>query len=353
MLLRGFGLKYSGNLGRAGGRRRLGGGASRCQRLGHFTLGGGGPRVAALHRTGPAGLEGLHVGEQRRPVGISIGRLDRQQLIEDIDDPLVDLAFQLRQIGKAAGGELLERFLEIAPRHQAIASDHLVPDRPQREHVAPRIHRAAAERLGRQVAGRAHDGLAALAGLFGGDAGDAEIGEHRATASIDHDVAGLDVAVDDAFAGGGGQCVGGLFGDATSHFRRALALAIDELGQRFAVDVFHDEVGLAVVLVGNEDLGNVGMVERGDVAGLAQEAGHDDFVGAEFVAQALDGNETFELGIERLVDHAHAAAAELADDVIASENFAHVRHLPAGWVAEAGHRPPFRPNIPNLTMNPP
>ena len=133
----------------------------------------------------------------------------------------------------------------------------------------------AADLLGGHVAERAHDlarpGQALLLGILA--AGQAEVDDHRLaprTGRLDHDVGGLQVAVDDLLLVRLLQGQGEL-----AHQRRDLALrpalVADQGRQRLALDVGHRQVKLAIDFPGVIHGAEVGVVERGRGAGLFQE----------------------------------------------------------------------------------
>jgi hypothetical protein len=91
----------------------------------------------------------------------------------------------------------------------------------------------------------------------------------------------------------------------------------DLLVQAAAVDVFQREVGAAVVLADLVDVDDVGVLELGGGLGLAAEAGPVVFVGVLAGADHLQGDRPLQAALPGQVDHAHAAAAEHAQDVVA------------------------------------
>ena len=79
--------------------------------------------------------------------------------------------------------------------------------------------------------------------------------------------------------------------------------------QRRAVEEFHDDERLAVLLADVVDGADVGMVEGGGGAGFAAEALQGLAVSGDIFGEEFEGYEAVEARVFGLVDHAHAAAA--------------------------------------------
>ncbi len=135
--------------------------------------------------------------------------------------------------------------------------------------IAPRIDLSAQRLFGAHELGRAGD---AVAGVAGGR-GDAEVGdEHAAGGSLDQDVVGLHVPVDEALRVGGRQGPRHLAQNPRGLRRRQWSPLAHALGEGLAVDERHDVEDESVrVLDGmNRDDVRVGQACR--EACLAQEA---------------------------------------------------------------------------------
>ena len=61
------------------------------------------------------------------------------------------------------------------------------------------------------------------------------------------------------------------------------------------------------------------MVESGEDLGLALEAGHAVRVGGEGIRQDFDGDVAIQPGVGGPVNHAHAALAEFAEDLVVGD----------------------------------
>ena len=93
------------------------------------------------------------------------------------------------------------------------AREHLVEDDAQGVQVRASVDRLALRLLGRQVRGRAEDGRGLGQRLAARGAGDAEVHDLHVARGRDHDVAGLDVAVDDPALVREGEARGDGLGD--------------------------------------------------------------------------------------------------------------------------------------------
>ena len=153
------------------------------------------------------------------------------------------------------------------------------------------------------------------------DAGQAEIEDLDPSlmGGIEPDVAGLDVAVDQAAFVGGGQPLGDLPADPQHLGDARLAALLQPLVQRHALEELHRQEGDAVVLIDLEDGDDVVVVDGGHGLGLAQEALAGAGVGGQAGQHRLEGDEAFQLEVFGLVDDAHAAAAQFLEDAIAAQ----------------------------------
>ena len=140
-----------------------------------------------------------------------------------------------------------------------------------------------------------------------------------------HDVGRLDVAVDDAGAVAVVERAQHVGRDRQRTLGQDLATvlgAAQDVAQRLALDVLHDDVGhVAAVLVdrlaGVVDRDDRGVVERCGRLGLAAEAGLERVVGGEVAAKLLDGDGAAEAQVAADAYVGHAAASEQAAELIA------------------------------------
>ena len=206
-------------------------------------------------------------------------------------------------------------------RERPFAGEDLVSDHRERELVRPAGDLGALHLLGRHVVGRpdqrAGHGVAVRRGV---DFGDAEIGHFDVAVAAQHDIGGLDVAVDDALGVSVIESRPSLAqdGEQPARFER-LAGGHDVLEGR-AVDILHRDISDAVLLghVVNGD--DVGMRQHPGRAGLAEEtlAQFLALLSAVDVAQAdgFDGDGAADGGIGGQVHDSHSAAADFLDDTV-------------------------------------
>ena len=86
--------------------------------------------------------------------------------------------------------------------------------------------------------------------------------------------------------------------------------------QRHAIQKFHGDERLAVLLANVVDGANVGMVQRRSRLRFTPKAFQRLSVVGHIFGQKLEGYEAVQPGILGLIHHTHATAAELVDDVI-------------------------------------
>ena len=182
---------------------------------------------------------------------------------------------------------------------------------------------SAGHLLGAHVVGRAQE--LAGAGQSGGGqqvgvggAGHAEVEDLRLPGLLHQDVGGLEVAVDDA------PVVGVLHRVADPRHQahtggRGRGLAVGVLVQGQAADELHGEERLAVVgEAGLVDLRDAGVVQPGQDLGLVGEA-LEQGGGGQAGADDLEGHRAARVVLLCLVDGAHAAFAEQAEDAIVGD----------------------------------
>ena len=160
----------------------------------------------------------------------------------------------------------------------------------------------------------------------------AKIGEARRAVFGQQDVAGLDVAMNDVEVMRAAQRVGQLQPDRDDLLDRELMLPLEQIGQRSAADVFHDEVVLIVFFQRGQHFDDVGVIEFAQRFAFAPEtldgiwrAGHP--VRHEF----FDRHRFAGLPIAAQIHPAYCAAADEFFDLIAHadlpQGIAHVTPL--------------------------
>ncbi len=205
----------------------------------------------------------------------------------------------------------------VAPEW-AFPGQHLVEDNAQAVDVAAHVDLMglAARLFGRHVGRRSqHLAIERQRRLVGLALGQTEIHQVRPLLRVEHDVGGLDVAVDHALAMGVAKCVGHL-GDqlgGPAHVERSRAKTVR---QRHALDKLFDEKAGAF-------LGLPGVVERDDagvlkVGGAARLSGKPiDLIPARELpgAQDLDGHQPVKFGVARLEHRPKGADPEFFQEL--------------------------------------
>ena len=176
---------------------------------------------------------------------------------------------------------------------------------------------------GRHVVGRADQRAGHGHPLVGGeDAGDAEVGQlhRRALALLDHDVLGLQVAVDDAGGVGVGEGVGQRPADEQADLGIGEADLLGEGPQGLAADELGHQVGLRRAVPGVVvDLDDARVGEAGHGARLPGEAGPALGGLREVRVEQLDRHLAIERGVAAAVDDGHAAAPDLLEQLVAPQ----------------------------------
>jgi len=220
-----------------------------------------------------------------------------------------------------------QNFHRVDARERRLAGQAFVQHRSQGEQIAARRERRIARLFGRHIGWRAQ--YRALGGGGSADCravlvrlsrllvqlGQPEIQHLHLAALVDDDVGGLDVAMDDAAAMRFAERLRHFLGDAHGLQHRHAA-ALQQVREIFAGHQFHDEEGLAAgglaIVV---DAGDVGVIQGGSGARLAQEAGAVGFVLGRRAGE-FDGHAARQVGVFREVNHPHSAASQLAENPV-------------------------------------
>ncbi len=179
----------------------------------------------------------------------------------------------------------------LRPGRAAAANQHVVKDQTEGVDVSPLIDRQSLRLLGRHVLDRADDGAghgaadeqgsrrrrlmppaAAAPGRIGRRASDAEIHDRRLVIGADHDVGGLQIAVDDARVVRRHQAGGDAASDVERTLHRKLLVSLENRREVRAVDVRHRDVLDAVDLAEIVNPDDVAMRHRAGEQQLALEA---------------------------------------------------------------------------------
>ncbi len=213
----------------------------------------------------------------------------------------------------------------------ALAREHLIKHQAEGVDVAALAGLAACKLLGSHVCRRA------LAGVDAGDAagerGQPEIGDQHLAASVDHDVAGFEVAVQDAFFVRGVEPGAQAAGDIQGLFRRQASDAAKERGEILSVHILHREKWRAFRFPDIIDAADIGMRDLAGDADFGAEALQRRTAG-RMGGQELERYFLAEDDVERAVNFAHSATAESAGNAISLCQNSSGR--PAEWINRAG-----------------
>ena len=221
----------------------------------------------------------------------------------------------------------------------AVAGEHFGENHAQSPNIATPIDLPAHSLFGRHVANGADDSVLGSR-LVTEDASQAEVNDLDQAGGSEHDIGGLDVAMDNAAGMGFRQAGCHLRGDIDG-FVGGERAAANTRGQREAVVEGHDNKGLAVgSFLDSMNHTDVGMIEGGGGAGLAQKSRFVALVGVEVGRQELESNSTLQAEIERTIHFAHSTGARDGQDaVVAGDNFALREAVSQLWHGSPSQRP--------------
>ena len=142
-----------------------------------------------------------------------------------------------------------------------------------------------------------------------------EVEHFHQTTFIYHDVSRLEVTMNDPGGLGFRQCIGDLDGVLQDIIQLQPA-AWNQLAERLALDIFHDnEVG-AIVTGDVMDGDDVGMIEGRGGFGFLDEAPLAIRIGDEFGWKHFDGNKAVQMLVACLVDNSHPSLAEKRENLV-------------------------------------
>ncbi len=286
--------------------------------------------VRALARATKAGQQGfcefLHRGIARLGVGVE----RREHHVIDISTKIFHAQRGNDDLGIVDG---VFRFGDAIRQKRILARDHLVGKACQRPFVAALVQLLLLHLFGRHIA----DGTAlrsAVAG-FAGQARQAEIGHLHVAFLVDEHVVGLDVQVKHVMRMRCLQSAGHRFEHRADNIDiHVVGVFGEQLPQRYAIDVFHDEVRHAVLHLEVVHLhdGGIGELRRGSrlfeprhgrgihlVAQKDTAAFGEQGSGRFIQRHAFDGNAPFDARVPRRHNRSEPALAGLAFKHIATQ----------------------------------
>ena len=195
--------------------------------------------------------------------------------------------------------------------------EQLVDDQADREDVASARHGLPGNLLRRHVPGRP-DQRADLGGAGVPELGDAEIEDFQRAFAVHHDVGRLDIAVDDAGFVRVLEAEAKVPGQLHAAGKRHRRAGADQLQQRLAVHVLHDDERLSRVIAVFVEGDDEGMPERRDGPRFFHEPAAQ--IGrVEPGAHQFDRHEPLERGIAGEIHDAHTAFAQAVGHLVAAD----------------------------------
>ena len=208
----------------------------------------------------------------------------------------------------------------LAAKHRP-AGQQRVQQGAETIQVAAGVDRLPLGLLRRHVFGRPHHVAGGRETRIAEQPGDAEVGEFQTAVGGQEQVARLDVAVDDAPV----VRVAQRPADVDAHLRHLAPIERASppqfLLQAVAVDQFHRIEQVALLLAEAEQPNDVRMVELAKRLDLGLEPDAKAFFLGQGGGEQLDRGRLARLAVNAFVDRPHAAAAELADNLIGPKPF--------------------------------
>ena len=196
-----------------------------------------------------------------------------------------------------------------------LADEHLVQHDAEGVDVAAGIGRAARDELGSEVGDRAEQHLPRR-GVGARGAREAEVADLDTAVFGEQHVLGLDVAVHDAGAVRGREARQHGIHDRDRLGDRQPALLAQQVAQRDAGEVLHDEVGHLAVLALVEHVHDVRIGQARRRARLLDEAALEHRVVGEVAVHDLERDAALESQVGRDVDGGHAATGDAGTNAV-------------------------------------
>jgi len=236
---------------------------------------------------------------------------------------------------RGLGANALPHALTALEALDALRAHHLGEHDACRVDVGAGVYLEPSRLLGGHVGGGARHRARAAVLL----AGETEVHEHHAARAREHDVLGLDVAVDQARPMNRLEAGEELGSDVLCFFELERTALMQHLEQGAAIHVLHGHQLAAVGLDEVEDAADVGGNHLTGGAHLVAQQVTVRLVPEEVLAHGLEGHLDTKLEIEGPPHLTHAAAAELGTDSIAlTQHAARLQETPEQVLrGRAGH----------------
>ncbi len=150
-------------------------------------------------------------------------------------------------------------------------------------------------------------------------AGQAKVENLDHPSVVHQQVRGLDVAVDEVSGVGMGQSLRSLADVAGRLVEAHRTVEFHDALQVLAVDEFHDDEIAVHFIVDAIGLHDIGMIERGDRAGLGEEATERDPIFGDRAGDDLEGHAAIHGHVLGEEDGAHAAFAQALDELVLAQ----------------------------------
>ncbi len=140
----------------------------------------------------------------------------------------------------------------------------------------------------------------------------------------DKNIGGLDVAVNDVFGVRSVERVGDFDCESQEVFD-VHGAAVDAVLERLAIEKFHGDEGVAILLADIVNRADVGMVQCGGGLRFTLESRQSLWIAGDILRQKFQRDESLEARVFGLVNDTHASAAELFDDAVVGEGLTDCR----------------------------
>jgi len=292
-------------------------------------------------------LRGIGVALEALEISAQLGgglATDVAIFFEAFEDDLFEFGGDFVMYAGRRNGSAIEDVAEDDPgSFAAKGSDtggHFVQHDTEGKEVGTRIERFAADLFRGHISDRANgaartgkellvDGAGFALCDRGGTRGigicgyfrEAEIENFGVAEFGDKDIGGLDVAMNDA-AGVSGLEAGGDVDGNVEEFIGIERLVTQEMLESEAIEKFHGDESLAVLLTDIVNGADIRMIEGGSGLRFALEAGEGLWIEGDFGRKEFEGDKAVQAGVFGFVDNAHATTAEFFEDAVVREDLA-------------------------------